>query len=74
MIMFHCIPFAVFFFPGAFPDTRPLAFSNHRAFSGTPLPDLSDFPFPYLFALGKYLYLAFHLKKNLVVIIIILNF
>ena len=44
-----------FFFP-----CRPLAFSNHRALSGTPLPNLSGFPSPYLFALRKFLYLAFH--------------
>ena len=50
----------VFVFPAVSSDTRPLAFSNHRALSGTPLPNLSGFPFPYLFALRKFLYLAFH--------------
>lgn len=70
MIRFHCIPFAAFF-PGAVPDPRPLAFSNHRALSGTSLPNLSDFPSPYLFALWKVLYLAFHFLVFFLVVIII---
>lgn len=71
MIRFHCIPFAVFF-PGAVPDPRPLAFSNHRGLSGTPLPNLSDFPSPYLFALWKVLYLAFHFLFFFFLVVIII--
>lgn len=68
-------PFCYVFFPAASPDTRPLAFSNHRALSGIPLPNLLGFPSPYLFALRKFLYLAFHFLfffKFLFVIIIFL--